>query len=143
MRPEAFADLLDRGILLLDGGMGSMFIAAGLDAGKAPEWWVVEHPDRIADAHAAYADAGADVVHAVTFGANPVKLAAVGLDDRAEEVNRRAVEIARGAVPGDVLVAGDLGPTGSSSRRWGTRPGSASGTRSTDRSAGWPTRAWT
>ncbi len=136
MRPEAFADLLDRGILLLDGGMGSMFIAAGLDAGKAPEWWVVEHPDRIADAHAAYADAGADVVHAVTFGANPVKLAAVGLDDRAEEVNRRAVEIARGAVPGDVLVAGDLGPTG----KFFPPMGDATGERlrdAFDRQVGW------
>ncbi|MDP7114426.1 MAG: homocysteine S-methyltransferase family protein, partial [Myxococcota bacterium] len=70
------------------------------------------HPDRIADAHRAYAEAGADVVHAVTFGANPVKLAVVGLQERAEEVNRRAVALARDACPADTLIAGDVGPTG-------------------------------
>ena len=112
MRREAFAGLLDSRILLLDGGMGSMLIARGLVAGRAPEWWVIEHPDRIADAHRAYAEAGADVVHAVTFGANPVKLAVVGLHERAEEVNRRAVALARDACPDDTLIAGDLGPTG-------------------------------
>ena len=112
MHREAFAGLLDSRILLLDGGMGSMLIAKGLVAGRAPEWWVIEHPDRIADAHRAYAEAGADVVHAVTFGANPVKLAVVGLQERAEEVNRRAVALARDACPADTLIAGDVGPTG-------------------------------
>ena len=33
--------------VLLDGGLGSMLIAAGLEAGRAPEWWNFEHPERI------------------------------------------------------------------------------------------------
>ncbi len=109
---EAFRALLDTRTLLLDGGMGSLLIAEGLAAGRAPEWWVIERPEPIARAHRAYVEAGADVIHAVTFGANGAKLAAVGLAEREAEVNRRAVELAREAVGEETLVAGDLGPTG-------------------------------
>lgn len=117
MKPEQLLERLDQRPLLLDGGMGSLLIAAGLDAGRAPEWWLFEHPDRIADAHRAYVAAGADVIHAVTFGGTEPKLAAVGLGGRCADVARAAVELAREAAAGkaatgECLVAGDMGPTG-------------------------------
>jgi len=93
--------------------MGSLLIAAGLDAGRAPEHWVLDHPDRITTAHRSYLDAGADVIQAVTFGANPLKLASAGLPERARDVNEGAVRLARDvAGAGGALVSGNIGPTG-------------------------------
>ncbi len=112
MRPADLAALTRERVVLLDGGMGSMLIAAGLEAGRAPESWVLEHPECVAAVHRAYAEAGSDIVHACTFGATPPRLAAAGLEGRCRKVNAAAVRVAREAVGNGVLVAGDVGPTG-------------------------------
>jgi len=96
--------------LLLDGGLGTMLLARGLPSGTAPERWVLERPDEVRAVHRAYVEAGSEAVHAATFGANPVRLAAAGLEGRCEEVNARAVELARAAGPRWVIA--DVGPTG-------------------------------
>ncbi len=103
---------LKKRALLLDGGMGSMLIAQGLEAGKAPERWNLEFPDRIAAVHRAYSEAGCEIVHTNTFGASPAKLAEVGLEGRCREVCSIAVQLARDAVGPETFVAGDIGPTG-------------------------------
>ena len=97
---------------MLDGALGTQLIDAGLASGRAPEWWVLEHPDRLAAVHRAYADAGADVVHACTFGASPLKLEQEGLGGRCAEINAAAVRLCREAVGERTLVSADLGPTG-------------------------------
>lgn len=112
MTPEALVSRLAQGPMLLDGGLGTLLISMGLEPGEAPERWVIEHPDRVKLAHRRYAQAGADAVHTVTFGATPVKLATSGLAGACERVNRTAVQLAREAVGEGVLVAGDVGPTG-------------------------------
>ncbi len=112
MKPEELRALLDERVLLLDGGMGTLLMAAGLERGRAPEWWNLEHPERVEAANRFYVDAGSDVVHANTFGATPPKLAASGLAGRCREVNAAAVAIARRACGSKALVAGDVGPTG-------------------------------
>ncbi len=112
MKPEALRALLEQRVLLLDGGMGTLLMAAGLERGRAPEWWNLEHPDRVEAADRGYVEAGSDVVHANTFGANPPKLAAAGLANRCREVNAAAVAICRAACGSRALVAGDVGPTG-------------------------------
>ncbi len=98
--------------LLLDGGMGSLLMTAGLERGHAPEWWNLEQPERVEGAHRGYVQAGSEIVETNTFGGSPPKLRSAGLADRCREVNARAVEIARRAARGSVLVAGDVGPTG-------------------------------
>jgi 5-methyltetrahydrofolate--homocysteine methyltransferase len=112
MRPEELRTLPADRVLLLDGGLGSMLIAAGLEAGRAPDCWNLERPDRVEAVHLAYADAGADIVHTNTFGANPARLAVAGLAGRCVEVNVAATAIARRAAGGRALVAGDIGPSG-------------------------------
>jgi methionine synthase I (cobalamin-dependent) len=96
--------------LLLDGGLGTELIAAGLPAGQPPERWVLERPDEVGRVHRAYVEAGAEAIHACTFGANRPRLAPFGLDGHLEEINARAVGLARDA--GALFVLGDLGPTG-------------------------------
>ncbi len=116
---RSIAALLEKQVVLLDGGMGSALIARGLESGASPEFWNLEHPDRVQEVHAGYYAAGSDVVQTNTFGGNPFILAKHGLDDRMEEINRAAATIARAAADvareqGGVekLVAGDIGPSG-------------------------------
>ncbi len=97
--------------LILDGGMGTMLIMAGLTGGRVSEYWNLENPSVIEKIHQAYIDAGADVITTNTFGASSLKLKKAGLEDQAESINRKAVELARKAAK-DRFVAGDIGPTG-------------------------------
>lgn len=101
---------IKEGILLLDGAMGTQLTARGAKGNN--ELWGVEHPDVLAEVHRAYVDAGAQAVITDTFGGNSAKLAKAGLGDRADELNRRLVEIAREAVRGRAWVLADVGPTG-------------------------------
>jgi 5-methyltetrahydrofolate--homocysteine methyltransferase len=112
MNSREFSDCLRRGPLLLDGALGTLFIAMGLQQGRAPEAWNLEHPDRVASAHQRYVDAGSSIIHTNTFGASPAKLASAGLVGRCDEVNAIAVDLARKAAGNRALVAGDVGPTG-------------------------------
>ncbi len=105
--------------LLADGALGTMLIAAGLAPGACPEEMVLTRPEVVGDIARAYAAAGADLVQTNTFGASPLKLAGFGLADRAAEINRRAVEIARSAVGGRAFVVASLGPTGRILRPYG------------------------
>ena len=114
-------------MLILDGGMGTLLQERGLKAGETPEDWNVERPDDIAAIHRAYVEAGAQIVYANTFGANPLKYHG---RHSLEEVVRSGLEIARRAAEDlrretedfrqertsdgrrKTLVALDLGPTG-------------------------------
>lgn len=103
----------ERRPVVLDGGMGTLLQDSGLEDGAPGELWNLEDPDAIRAAHAAYADAGAQVLTTNTFGGTRPRLDMHGLGDRLREVNRTAAQIAR-SVADDrgILVAGDLGPTG-------------------------------
>ncbi|HLA41024.1 MAG TPA: homocysteine S-methyltransferase family protein, partial [Candidatus Glassbacteria bacterium] len=63
--------------------------------------------------------AGSDIIITNTFGANPVKLAHYGAAERVEEINREAALLARQAAGAEVLVAGDIGPSGEILEQWG------------------------
>jgi len=107
----SFVDALAAGRpLLLDGGLGSEVIARGLPRGTPPEAWVLERPEEIQAVHRGYVEAGSDAVQTCTFGGSALRLAAFGLDHRCEELNRRAVDLARTA--GARFVVADVGPTG-------------------------------
>ena len=101
------------GYLVLDGAMGTMLQAAGLDDGGAPELWNVERPDVVRSIHEAYLKAGSKVVTTNTFGGTRPRLDMHGLGDRVGELNAAAARLAReAAAPFGALVAGDLGPLG-------------------------------
>ena len=110
--------------LLFDGGMGTMLQEVGLSAGQIPELLCITEPTKVAKIHAAYVDAGSDVVTTNTFGANARKLAegahAAGLVrvPTVAQVFQAAVSCARSANPR--YVAADIGPTGSLLRPLGT-----------------------
>ncbi|NLJ34028.1 MAG: dihydropteroate synthase [Firmicutes bacterium] len=97
--------------------MGTMLQAKGLVAGELPESYNLTKPHIIANIHAAYAAAGADVILTNTFGANHSKLQAQGY--KVEEIITAAVKIARRAAPGK-LIALDMGPSGQLMQPYGT-----------------------
>jgi len=106
-------DYLKSNILILDGGMGTLLQANGLEVGELPERWNITHPDIIQKIHRDYFNAGSNVVSTNTFGANLLKFSPAEL----EEIVRAAVEnarIAQKTASGNSqrFVALDIGPSG-------------------------------
>ena len=60
--------------VFLDGGMGTQLQARGLQPGQKPELAALEMPEVLTAIHTDYANAGADILLANTFGANAKKL---------------------------------------------------------------------
>jgi 5-methyltetrahydrofolate--homocysteine methyltransferase len=108
----SFLDRIRQGLVIGDGAMGTMLIGWGLPSGQPPERWTLERPDRVAEVARAYAGAGSEVVTTNTFGGSPMRLAVHGLADRVEEINARAVALAREGAGSGVFVAGSVGPCG-------------------------------
>jgi 5-methyltetrahydrofolate--homocysteine methyltransferase len=111
MRQPLLKALQER-VLVLDGAMGTMLQERGLRPGQAPEEMNLDSPGVVEAVHREYAAAGADLIVTNTFGANRVKLAHYGLEQRLREINARAVEIARLAAGPQGWVVGSIGPTG-------------------------------
>ncbi|MEA4923136.1 MAG: homocysteine S-methyltransferase family protein [Eubacteriaceae bacterium] len=106
-------DIIGKKLLFADGAMGTMMQAAGLGAGEIPEYWVIEHPDKIKDIHKAYLDAGCNILSTCTFGANPIKLG--NSKYSARELVYAAVSLARQSIEETgktAFVALDAGSTG-------------------------------
>jgi 5-methyltetrahydrofolate--homocysteine methyltransferase len=111
---SALLDALDDGPLLGDGAMGTMLQDLGNDEGGAPELWNVERADVVEGVLEGYASSGARLLTTNTFGGTSARLQMHGLEDRVEELNQAAAELARRVAdrhPG-VYVLGDIGPSG-------------------------------
>ena len=106
-------------VVLADGAIGTILMACGLEAGACPEAFGSEHPEVLEEIARAYAEAGADLVQANTFGASPLKLEAYGLEARTREIVLHAVEAARRGAAGRALVYGSCGPSGRLLEPWG------------------------
>lgn len=101
--------------ILLDGAMGTMLFAAGLESGKCPEEWNILHPEKVRKIHRAYIEAGSQIILTNTFGGSAIRLDSHGLADRVLELNEAAAKNARAEADSanhPVVVAGSIGPTG-------------------------------
>ena len=89
-------------ILTADGAMGTLLYSYGID--YCHEELNIERPEIIEKIHQEYIAAGADIIQTNTYGANAIKLARYGLENRVKEINEAAIQIAkRAAAPGDNL----------------------------------------
>ena len=95
--------------LYFDGGTGTVLQSMGLEFGKAPEIWNIEHPEKIETLHRAYIEAGANIIKTNSFGVNRKKY------ENYRELISAAIAIAKRAAEGreDVYIAFDVGPLGS------------------------------
>jgi len=125
---------LEKRILLLDGGFGTMVQQYGLSEedyrGERFAGWparlkgcndllVLTRPDVVSAIHEKYLEAGADIIETDSFNANAVSLRDYRLEEHAREISREAARIAREAADRFTLrnprkprfVAGSMGPT--------------------------------
>ena len=131
---HALRELMNRRIVVLDGGLGTMIQAqhlkeedfhyaplTGADAEMAGcnDILPLSRRDVIASIHRAYLEAGADIVETDSFNCNSLSLADYGLQEHGYELSVAAAEVARQEVdrwvsehPGDRRwVAGSIGPS--------------------------------
>ena len=105
-------DQLERRILLLDGGFGTMVQGYGLQEedyrGRRFAGWPVQlkgcndllaltRPDVVREIHEKYLRAGADIIETDSFNANAVSLADYRMEGLAYEISKAAAETARRA----------------------------------------------
>jgi len=114
-RKDLIQSINEKRALFSDGAMGTVlsqripFNQSCLDCVN------LTHPQIVESVHHDYLLAGSDIIQTNTFGANRFKLAAQGMEDKLEEINHAAVEIARRAIHASgksALIAGDVGPLG-------------------------------
>jgi methionine synthase / methylenetetrahydrofolate reductase(NADPH) len=113
--PEArrsFLDAIRRGVLTVDGGMGTQLYERGVLFNVNYEELAITRPDFVERIHEDYVRAGAQVIETNTFGANRVRLARHGFDERVREINLAGAKVARKAAADRAFVAGAIGPTG-------------------------------
>lgn len=132
---EQLLDLMSRRVLLLDGAMGTMiqrlkldeaavrgerFAGHNKDLNNFSDILCLTHPEKITSIHAAYYEAGSDIVETNSFGASPVGMIEFGLPiELVDEINHAAVACARKAADEWTertpdkprFVAGSIGPT--------------------------------
>jgi methionine synthase I (cobalamin-dependent)/5,10-methylenetetrahydrofolate reductase len=114
------SDLISDGrVHVLDGAIGTLLYERGLFVNVCYDELSVTRPELLRDVHAAYVEAGAEVIETNSFGANPVKLSPYGLDGRTEEINEAAARVALEAAGTKALVAGAMGPLGIRIEPWG------------------------
>jgi 5-methyltetrahydrofolate--homocysteine methyltransferase len=127
-------DLLKQRILILDGAMGTMIQRYKLEEqdyrGERFAGWqsdlkgnndllLLTQPKIIRDIHAAYLDAGADILETNTFNAQSISLADYHMEGLAYELNKEGARLARSVADEfekkdphrPRFVAGVLGPT--------------------------------
>ena len=114
-RAHPFLERLRRGPLLGDGAMGTQLHARGVSFERCFDELNLTEPAIVEEIHRAYISAGAELIETNTFGANRIKLARHGLENRVREINFRAVKLGREAreIAGEpVFIAGAVGPIG-------------------------------
>ncbi|UCD80137.1 MAG: homocysteine S-methyltransferase family protein [Desulfobacterales bacterium] len=107
-----FLATLKQKTIIFDGAMGTMLMESGQASTRSPILLNTEQPDLVTAIHKRYYEAGTDVVISNTFGGNPLKLSADGLDQQMELLNRQGAMLARKSCPDGKFVAGDMGPSG-------------------------------
>lgn len=115
-----FRVFLDKNMVILDGGMGTILQSKGLTPGEHPEKWNITHPEIITQIHKDYFDSGSNVINTNTFGANKLKFDSNEL----KEIISAAVINAKTAKEQSVsnnpkFISLDIGPLGRLLRPYG------------------------
>jgi len=119
MKTEDFLKRLSKTVLLFDGAVGTMLYARGVFINRCYDELNLSNPALVKDIHAAYVDAGADVIETNTFGANRIKLTPYGFKEQLSAINYEGARLAREVAGDDILVAGSIGPLGIKIEPWG------------------------
>ena len=113
---QSFLERLEHPPILCDGALGTELYARGVGAfDRCTDVLNVTAPDQVRALHLDYIGAGAEIIETNTFGANALRLATYGLEERVQEINAQGVALAldaRRLTGRMVWVAGAVGPLG-------------------------------
>ncbi len=110
---ESFLEKLEQGVLVSDGGMGTLLYEQGdFTYPGCFEELNLSRPELVKQVHLGYRQAGADILQTNTFGANRFRLRGLEGEAKLEELNRAGVQVARQVAGDELLVAGSVGPLG-------------------------------
>lgn len=112
MTKQEFRNLINSGVVILDGATGTNLQNAGMPGNVCPEQWILEHPDVMRNLQRSYVTAGSQILYAPTFTGNRIKLGEYGLQHQLADMNTRLVKLSKEAADGAAYVAGDLTMTG-------------------------------
>ena len=105
-----FLERLAEEVLLGDGAMGTLLYSRGVSLEVNFEHLNLVRPELVRQVHEDYAGAGAEVLETNTFGANALRLGAIGLEQKVRAINAAGVRLAREAAGRGRFVAGAVGP---------------------------------
>jgi methionine synthase I (cobalamin-dependent) len=105
-------ELIADGPALLDGAWGTELQARGLALGEIPDFWNLEHADRVEQVARAYVEAGSNIILTNTFRANEIALAGHADLTKLDHVNQAGVEISKRAAGTSAKVFASIGPSG-------------------------------
>ena len=110
MTSQGLLERLDKGpVICAEGYLFELERRGYLQAGSFVPEVVLEHPELVAQLHREFVHAGSDVVEAFTYYAHREKMRLVGKEHLLEEINRRALQLAKDvAAESDSLFAGDI-----------------------------------
>ncbi len=115
MRTSLAELLATKPVLLADGATGTNYMERGLGPGEPPEFWNVEHTDRVQGLHRDFVEAGADIILTNSFGCTANRLQLHKAESRVHELANAAARLAREVADSadrPVVVAGSVGPLG-------------------------------
>jgi methionine synthase I (cobalamin-dependent) len=104
--------LVRKGPVVTDGSWGTQLQRRGLSRGESPDYWNLDHPERVAEVAQAYVDAGSQIILTNTFQASRITLERYGLDDKTREINQRGVQISKSVAKDRALVFASIGSCG-------------------------------
>lgn len=110
--PDFRSALSEGRVLLFDGAMGTEIYRRGVFLNRCYDDLSRTAPDLVREIHAAYREAGAQVLETNTFGANRERLRGYGLEGDVAAINRASAELAREVAEELLFVAGSVGPLG-------------------------------
>ncbi|HBT82075.1 MAG TPA: bifunctional homocysteine S-methyltransferase/methylenetetrahydrofolate reductase [Desulfuromonas sp.] len=109
-RSQAFLAQLQERVIIGDGAMGTLLYSRGIPLDGNFEHLNLVRPELVRQGHADYAAAGARLLETNTFGANALRLGAIGLEKKVAAINGAGARLAREAAGADGFVAGAVGP---------------------------------
>ncbi len=109
--------LKTRGVILLDGAMGTQLSRKGL---MSPGRANLEAPQAVLDVHREYLEAGCDVLITNTLTMNRIYIETHNVGVSVQDVNRAGAELAWQAAGSDRHVLGDMSSTGQLLEPYGT-----------------------
>ena len=104
---DEFHTKIRSGLHVLDGATASNLMMNGMPRGVCTEEWILANPHHLLSLQRSYAEAGAQIIYAPTFQAQPMALERVGLQRHTEAINAQLAALSRAAAP-DCLIAGDV-----------------------------------